>query len=1144
MLTLFKNKNFLPLYLAQVSGTFAASLLQNLFVFTLTYSVFKDQAYQLFIVYALYFLSFLLFSPIAGQVCDKYSGTKVLLWTKAFEIVLMCAAAFGSFEGGRFLLILAIAGLGIKACFSRILTYSLFARGLKKDELYLCNIWVKASVFGAFFIANLLVYFNDLADFYMPSVFVLALVFSVFGFFNALRVPAQKGVLPDLKLGRTPSSSLKDYIFKNREAKPVLTCMAGISWMWFMGAAFLFTFHAYVRDILFSSFSVAVLFLGFLAAGALLGALFLGKMKEKTAILLAPFSLMVVSVFLADFVWGSSGIFVYSLEMNAGQFLMSLANIRLLADAFMIGMCFSCYATVLYTLLQRQGEEKTFSQILSLSNMMNAVAVASSLIITLSLTYLFVETGVIYGLYALANFVFAFYMFQILPEGSKRRLLKSILKFLFKAKVTGLENLAKAGKRALIVTNHTSYLDALLISVFVPEQITFGVSQAILDKWWTLPFLSLLKVKPLDPSNPFEAVKIMVEELRQDKLCMFFVENEVSLAHTQMKIYEVPALMAEKAQAAFVPILIKGAKHSVFSRVRREAHIEFFPHISLEVKEPVFLPAYQGLSMREKRMKAAVVLYKLLSQMSFEAYETNQTIFEAVTKTMKFAGRFKKIIEDTEKKPMAFQELFLKSFVLGKLMHDVLPKTREPVGVLLPTSNTALLAILGLQAFGHVPAMLNFSSGPVQVISTCKTAGVKTIITAQKVITLGKLDSLVEALEAEGIQVLRLESLRKNLNLKVKLLGLFGALAPLAMYKRTSRLLPAKASDPAVVLFTSGSEGMPKAVLLSHKNILSNAYQAVCRVDVFPEDIVLNCLPMFHSFGLVAATFLPLVIGVKTVFYPTPLHYRIIPELCNYAKATIMFGTDTFLAGYAKCANPYDFNTLRLLVSGAEKVKDETRRLWSEKFGIRILEGYGATECSPVISINTPLFTAKGSVGILLPDMAYKLKEIDGIKEGQELILKGPNVMLGYMRATNPGVLEPVKDGWYDTGDIVHIDEDGYIFIKGRSKRFAKIGGEMVSLTAVEGVISEKWDGFIHGVVSIPDAKKGEQMVLITSSSDITVEALTTLFKQKGMPEISIPKKILYQNNPPLLGSGKFDYISAKKLAEEQVSQPPSVCEK
>jgi acyl-[acyl-carrier-protein]-phospholipid O-acyltransferase / long-chain-fatty-acid--[acyl-carrier-protein] ligase len=1141
MLTLFKNKNFFPLYLAQVSSTFAASLLQNLFVFTLTSTVFQDQAYQLFSVYALYFLSFLLFSPVAGQICDKYAQKKVLLWMKAFEIVLMGFAAFGSFEGGRFLLVLAIAGLGIKACFSRILTYSLFARGLKKQELYHCNLWVKTSIFAAFFVANLLVYFNRLTDFNIPSVFVLALAFSVFGFFNALRVPMQEGVLPDLKLRTTLSPSLKEYVFENRDVKPVLTCMVGIAWMWFVGAAFLFTFHAYVRDILFSSFSVAVLFLGFLASGAVLGALFLGKMKEKNAILLAPLSLMALSVFMADFVGGSSGISVYALEMNAGQFLMSAANIRLLVDAFLAGMCFSCYATGVYTLLQSHGDEENFSQILSLSNIMNAIAVASSLTITLSLTYLFVGTGAIYGLYALANFIFAFYMFQILPEESKRKLLKTVLKFLFKARITGLENLVKAGKRALIVTNHTSYIDALLISVFIPEQITFGVSQAVLDKWWVLPFLSLLKVKPFDPSNPFEAVKIMVEELNQDKLCMFFTENEVSLAHTQMKIYEVPALMAVKAKAALIPVLIKGAKHSVFSRIRRKSHVEFFPHIDLDVKSPVFLPDYQGLTMRKKRLKAAVVLYKILSQLSFEAYETEQTIFDAVTKTMKFAGRFKKMIEDTDKKPVTFQEIFLKSFVLGKLMYDALPKTRAPVGILLPTSNTTLLTILGLQAFGHVPAMLNFSSGAVQVLSTCKTAGIKTVVTAQKVIALGKLETLVEALESEGIQVLRLESLKKNLNLKVKLLGVLGALAPKMMYQRTSRQLPAKPSDVAVVLFTSGSEGLPKAVLLSHKNILSNAYQAVCRVDIFPEDVVLNCLPMFHSFGLVAATFLPLVVGVKTVFYPTPLHYRIIPELCNYSKATIMFGTDTFLAGYAKCANAYDFNTLRLLVSGAEKVKDETRRLWSEKFGIRILEGYGATECSPVISINTPLFSAKGSVGILLPAMEYKLEQVEGIKEGQKLLLKGPNVMLGYMRATNPEVLEPVADGWYDTGDIVHIDENEFIFIKGRSKRFAKIGGEMVSLTAVEGIISEKWAGFIHGVVSIPDAKKGEQMVLITSASDITTEALTALFKQKGMPEISIPKKVLWQNNPPLLGTGKFDYISAKKLAEEQFSQPPAV---
>ncbi|MGN1062856.1 MAG: AMP-binding protein, partial [Alphaproteobacteria bacterium] len=431
--------------------------------------------------------------------------------------------------------------------------------------------------------------------------------------------------------------------------------------------------------------------------------------------------------------------------------------------------------------------------------------------------------------------------------------------------------------------------------------------------------------------------------------------------------------------------------------------------------------------------------------------------------------------------------------------------------------------------------MINFTSGPRQVLATCQTVGLKTVITAHKVVQLAKLDHLISEMEKAGLTILYLEDLQKILTLADKLFGLYGALCPEAAYRKTSGG-NVTSDDAAVVLFTSGSEGMPKAVFLTHQNLLANCYQIPSRFDVYDTDVFLNCLPLFHSFGLGAGTILPLLLGVKTFLYPTPLHYRIIPEICASVRATIFFGTDTFLAGYAKCANPYDFNSLRIVASGAEKVKDETRRIWAEKFGVRVLEGYGATECSPFISVNTFLHARKGSVGRLLPGMQYQLRDVPGIKEGQELLVKGPNIMKGYMRYEKPLELDPPADGWYDTGDIVTVDEDGYIFIKGRSKRFAKIGGEMVSLLSVEMVVEKKWPGYIYGAVNIPDAKKGEQIVLITTCKDITKEELITAFKAAGVTELGIPSKIITTDEPPLLGTGKFDYVRAKEMADKTVN--------
>jgi acyl-[acyl-carrier-protein]-phospholipid O-acyltransferase/long-chain-fatty-acid--[acyl-carrier-protein] ligase len=349
------------------------------------------------------------------------------------------------------------------------------------------------------------------------------------------------------------------------------------------------------------------------------------------------------------------------------------------------------------------------------------------------------------------------------------------------------------------------------------------------------------------------------------------------------------------------------------------------------------------------------------------------------------------------------------------------------------------------------------------------------------------------------------------------------------MYARTGRA--AAADDPAVVLFTSGSEGAPKGVALSHANILANCSQLASRIDFGPQDKVLNVLPMFHAFGLTGGTLLPILNGIKTFYYPSPLHYRIVPELIYDTNATVMFGTDTFLSAYARFANPYDMNSIRYIFAGAEKLKEETRRVYADKYGVRVLEGYGATETSPVMSINTPMQNRTGSVGRLLPGIAWRLEAVPGIAEGGQLFVKGPNVMLGYFKADSPGRIQPPAAGWYDTGDIVAMDTEGYIFIKGRTKRFAKIGGEMVSLAAVEAAVARLWPDHAHAVVNVPDAKKGEQIVLLTDYAGATRDEVVRFLRAEKMTELAAPRRVMVVKAVPVLGTGKADYQKAKAMA-------------
>jgi acyl-[acyl-carrier-protein]-phospholipid O-acyltransferase/long-chain-fatty-acid--[acyl-carrier-protein] ligase len=481
---------------------------------------------------------------------------------------------------------------------------------------------------------------------------------------------------------------------------------------------------------------------------------------------------------------------------------------------------------------------------------------------------------------------------------------------------------------------------------------------------------------------------------------------------------------------------------------------------------------------------------------------------------------------------MTYKRLLQAVAVLGAKLMPLALEGR-PLGVMLPTSNGGVVTMLAVMSAGRVPAMINFSAGAANILGACRAAEIDTILTSRVFVEKGRLDHVIAQLEKQ-VHVIYLEDIRPTITTLDKLRGALHWKKP---------LVARKPDDWAVILFTSGTEGLPKGVVLSHRNILTNVAQCAARIDFGREDKLFNALPIFHSFGLTGGVLLPLISGVPIYLYPSPLHYRTVPELIYGVCATVLFGTDTFLNGYARMANPYDFRSLRYVIAGAEPVRESTRNIYLEKFGLRVLEGYGLTETSPVLALNTPMFNKFGTVGRLLPGMEAKLEHVDGVEEGGRLYVRGPNVMLGYLRADKPGVLEPPPDGWHDSGDIVSIDAQGFIAIKGRAKRFAKVGGEMVSLAAVEMLASDLWPDSVSAVAAVPDARKGERLILITDKHGATRSDFQAYARSKHASELMLPSEVIVLDKLPLLGSGKVDHLAVAKFVREQAEAKAAAAE-
>ncbi|MDR2443182.1 MAG: MFS transporter [Deltaproteobacteria bacterium] len=1120
-LTISRKRDFWPLFVSMGLGAFNDNFFRQALISMLAFGAFElSPAHRSMfgsLATGLMILPFFLFSSLAGQLSDRYHKSLMLKLTKGFELAIMVVSA-GLFIYGDFrLLILTLFLMGTQSAFFGPVKYGLLPEVLGERELVAGNGLVGGFSFMAIVLGTTLgSYLITLSR--GPKLWVpIGLVaVSLLGFLAAMRQPRSSNFDVNIKIEPKIWLSTGAILSSVRKRQDIWLAILAISWFWAMGSILLTQLPILAATRIGATPSVSTALVTILALGVAIGSLGVQRLlKGQVSAVLAPISSILLAVLTALL-----ALIIYKLPVvtETGSvtleiFFTTPIYLALAIVCLLITISGGVFVVPLNAVLQHRSGLNERARVIAANNIMNSLFMAVGSLLVLVLVKIGLSLAQIFLGVAISAAVVTVITVCFLPEEVIKTIVRLIIRLLYRPKIKGLEHLGGlTNGPILVIPNHTSFIDVAFLVGFLPRRLTFAIDLYRAQAWWVRLFLKLYKTVPINPAQPL-AARELVAAIEEGDMVVIFPEGRLTTTGSITKVYDGPGLIASHCRCPLLPIIFHGLEYTRFGKFRHIVKNKPKRYkVSMTICEPVNISEgpLPHENRRDYRHRVTGEIYEIMVQAMFKSREWKLNIYTALMRAAHSFGYNRPIFEDYTRKKITYSYLIKLSKILGRIFQA---KTTygEYVGILLPNTSVLLGLAFGLWGSGRIPVMLNYSQGRKPFVSALAAASVKLVITSRAFIREAKLEGLVEDITAK---VIYLDEIK--ISICQKILGLLW------------RPKPAPPETPAVVLFTSGSEDRPKGVVLSHQGIIANIWQARSLIEINEDDTLFNPMPAFHAFGFNVGMILPLVSGMRSYSHVSPLHVKAIPELIYDTMATIVIGGNSFAASWGRNAHPYDFFHVRFMLLGAEKLKNPTMELYFHKLGIRLFEGYGVTEGSPIIAVASRMRVKDGTVGHILPGIEHRIEPVPGLTTGGRLLVRGPNLLMGYLTDEKSGVLDyRAPEDWYDTGDICEIDDEGFVRIVGRARRFAKISGEMISLAAVEEVAFELWPERPLAVLARPDPYKGERLVLV-HLQDFTPDlgALRNAIKRRGSSDLSIPKMALAVDSMPLTPLGKVDMPS------------------